>query len=377
MAALKTASSIHQLVERAQAALDRSEPDAAVLFLRRAVDQSKMMEHAPAEVYDMLAEVEISIGETERAERAWLGGIERSGNSSHPSNAERNLYIAQLKEGNDSRRCCQQGIEMLEIRLENMASSGQMAGASVPDPTLEADSVHLLQQKLCAAYCALADLYLTDLCFEESAEQMCQESLDKAMRHNVEDSYEPIQSLASLRLSQHKNEEASQLVMAAYARIVAAAEQHPVDFDHRFAAARILLECAPYAHQCADAALDLLSNLMREDDENIEIWFLMGVGFFQQSPPDIALSREYLNKAGEMLDKERQSMASEDPGGEFPLESQVQLVNEQLALVDKHCEEHGTGDGDGDSDDQDACEDDEEDEQDETRADDGACQDDE
>mmetsp|Transcript_84882 Transcript_84882/g.169884 ORF Transcript_84882/g.169884 Transcript_84882/m.169884 type:complete len:80 (+) Transcript_84882:82-321(+) len=59
-----------------------------------------------------------------------------------------------------------------------------------------------------------------------------------------------------------------------------------------------------------------------------------------------------------MLDHTRQSMEAQ--GVAFPLEEQVQLVNEQLALLDKHCEENGFDSGDEDDDDDEgACEDDE------------------
>ena len=52
---------------------------------------------------------------------------------------------------------------------------------------------------LCTAYCALAELYLTDLCFEEDAEQSCQAALDQSMQYNTTNNHEPVQGLASLR----------------------------------------------------------------------------------------------------------------------------------------------------------------------------------
>jgi hypothetical protein len=225
----------------------------------------------------------------------------------------------------------QLGIELLLARLHEREST--------PTSLESEDEPHALKSKICAGYCGLAELYLTDLCFEDDAEKSCQEALDAAIYHNDADGHEPFQCLASLRLSQGRNQEASDLVMAAYQRICAADAQQPVDFQSRFATSRLLLECAPYSHGCADAALDLLSNMMREDDENIEVWFLMGVGFFQQSPPDTILSREYLNKAGEMLSQIQHSNDAASQG--FSVDNQLRLVNEQLALLEKYCEENG------------------------------------
>jgi hypothetical protein len=158
------------------------------------------------------------------------------------------------------------------------------------------------------------------------------------MMYNVADSHEPLQGLASLRLSQGNVTEASELMTAAYTRIAAADQS--IDSELRLAAVRILLECAPSVPKCADSALDLLSTMIREDDENVETHFLMGVAFFQQSPPDIELSREYLEKAASMLDAVRQSMAGRADAELFPYEAQVQLVKDQLGVIDAYCAEH-------------------------------------
>ena len=289
-----------------------------------------------ANVFDHLAEVEMSLGETERASRAWIRAIEITGNPSDPANAERWLYIAQLQEGDASRQSYTQAISLLQARTRvdptggaAAVSSSSSASSSSSSAAAAAGAESQTRAQLCTAFCALAELYLTDLCFEDDAERACQEALDEAMKHNSTDSHEPIQGMASLRLSQGNHAEASQLMQTAVLRI-----QHanpPIDSEMRLASARLLLECAPYAADAADSALSLLSGIMREDDENVEIWFLMGVAFYQQSPPDLELAKEYLEKARTMLDALRTAMLGE----EFPYEDQVLLVNEQLQLVEK------------------------------------------
>jgi tetratricopeptide (TPR) repeat protein len=298
------------LMREAQKHLDECcDPEAAVELLRRAAQISP---NSP-DVFDLLAEVEMSLGECERASQAWMHIIESSGNPNDAAHAERWLYVAQLQEGIAARDSYLQGIRLLQAR-------GQQEQHS---------------QQICSAYCALAELYLTDLCYEDDAEASCQAALDQALQHDVCQSHEPVQGLASLRLSQNRHAEAVQLIQAAYERINAAQEE--IDSEMRQATCRLLLECAPYEPQCADAALDLLSRLMQEDDENVEIWFMMGVGFFQQSPPDIDMSQEYLNKAKEMLEKVRDNMG----GGIFPHETQLKLVEDQLELVNNYIEEEG------------------------------------
>lgn len=112
---------------------------------------------------------------------------------------------------------------------------------------------------------------------------------------------------------------------------------------------RILLECAPYDAACAECALTLLSNMMLEDDENVETYFLMGVAFFSQSPPDLELATEYLQRARTMLDANRGAWAVEM--GEFPFEEQSRLVDQQVAVVEQYRAEHA-GEAEADEEDE-------------------------
>jgi len=308
MANFSQETDIPALMEEAQRFLDHGDPESAVQLLRRGADISK---NTP-DIFDLLAEVEMSIGETENAARAWMHVIEQSGNPDDISHAERWLYIAQLQEGEKSRESYLQGIKLLQARAQTNPEQ--------------------YQTQLCTAFCALAELYLTDLCFEENAEEACQTALDQAMTFDNTESHEPVQGLASLRLSQNRHADACQLMQVAYERITVSSED--IDGELRLTSCRLLLECAPHQPSLADAALDLLSGLMQEDDENVEVWFMMGVGFYQQSPPDVELSKEYLLEAKGMLDKIKSSV----PVTEFPYQAQLQLIEEQLTLVDSYVE---------------------------------------
>uniref|UniRef100_A0A7S2CWS8 Uncharacterized protein n=1 Tax=Octactis speculum TaxID=3111310 RepID=A0A7S2CWS8_9STRA len=319
------------LMDRAQKAIDVCEPELAVRFMRRA------SEAAPedASILDQLAEVEMGVGETERAGRAWMRAIEVSGNPDHDANAERWLYVAQLREGNGARESYEHGLRLLTARLQAMqASMVHEEGSSESD----------IRAQMCTAYCAVAELYLTDLCLEESAEEACQNALNKAMEFNANESHEPMQGLASLRLSQGMHAEAANLMHSAYERIKSCG--HAMDPELRISTARLLLECAPNVSQCADDALDLLMDSKREDDENVEIWFLMGVGFYQQSPPDLTLAYEYLERAKEMLEKVREALLQENEP--FPYEVQLRLVGEQMKLVEAAALEYPPDSNEGD-----------------------------
>lgn len=58
-------------------------------------------------------------------------------------------------------------------------------------------------------YCSLAELYMTDLCEETDAEDCCEKYVEAALNESP-NSYEAFQTLANMRLSQNRSEEAAE-----------------------------------------------------------------------------------------------------------------------------------------------------------------------
>ncbi|CAM9389606.1 unnamed protein product [Ectocarpus sp. 12 AP-2014] len=237
------------------------------------------------------------------------------------------LYMAQLHEGREALGHYEKGLKLLRKQLADGGGAGE---------TKEAEAA--LRQRACMAYCSVAELFMTDLCFEEDAETRCQDALDGSMRFDY-GGPEPLNAVANLRLSQSRPEEASQSAEEAFRRLALC--EPPPDHEFRVSLAKVLMECSSVNKSCSDKALQVLSGLMQEDDENVELWYLMAVAFNSLQPPDCESARAHLNTAAEMLSKIR--TAQEDMGEEFAFEDQVQLVQEQLEatalLESKHdCE---------------------------------------
>ncbi len=89
------------------------------------------------------------------------------------------------------------------------------------------------RKQMCGAYCSVAELYLTDLCFEENAEKECEQSLnlalelDKLLGQELKEDganrivYTPdaVQAMANLRLCQNRPMEAIPYIIDAYSRM--------------------------------------------------------------------------------------------------------------------------------------------------------------
>lgn len=69
--------------------------------------------------------------------------------------------MAQLHEGRQALAFYEKGLGLLQKQFEDAE-----AGAK--------ENTETLKQRLCLAYCSVGELFLTDLCFEEGAEQRCQ-----------------------------------------------------------------------------------------------------------------------------------------------------------------------------------------------------------
>lgn len=220
--------------------------------------------------------------------------------------------------------------------------------------------MRLQSRQLCGAYCSVAELYLTDLCYEENAESQCEFYVTEALKLIDPSDGQPLvdalQAAASLRLSQQRGEEAARFMLQAYRRMEtgckalaelvglgvsskddddkeSAVELVEVDaannlpgYEFRCQTAKILLECAAALKpctdqanrkrderdgQCVEAAIQVLGSLLAENDEVIEIWYLTGCAFAAMDPPNAELAAFYWQRAMEMLNKVKDGLDQE------------------------------------------------------------------
>lgn len=74
---------------------------------------------------------------------------------------------------------------------------------------------------------------------------------------------------------------------------------------------KLLVECSDVDPTLAELATTLVSDLLCEDDENVELWYLMGVAALACSPPDVETAEQYLQTALEVC------ATSFQPSGKF------------------------------------------------------------
>lgn len=136
----------------------------------------------------------------------------------------------------------------------------------------EEERPELLRQ-LSNIYCAAAELFLTDLCFDEQAEQECGALVGQAIGVDAGNP-EAFRVQADFRLSQENKEGAMESITRALDLLKAMSFDdalYPL-YDQRLALAKLLVEVEQY-----ESASDILEALLEEDEDVIDTWYLFGI----------------------------------------------------------------------------------------------------
>ena len=284
------------------------------------------LELAPDDVrcIDALAELAFQQGDLETAEALFTRGVELAPDGHY----SRHLYLGQLLQGDDAAAAFKRGISLVEALL-----------SSVEAPPRE--EVLQLKRELSKACCSLAELYMTDLCENDGAEQLCENFASRAVEEDGANA-EAYRVLADLRLCQQRVAESKPLLLRTVQLLescyppddgadgsdpsaAAAKLQHsssssvssaadaaaPTEdalaslppYPSRMRAAQIAMELELY-----ESAITMLDRLLAEDDSNMEVWYLIAEAHLHSGDAEAAV--EVLQLADEMLGTALQQLSA-------------------------------------------------------------------
>lgn len=129
-----------------------------------------------------------------------------------------------------------------------------------------------------SVYCSLAELYMTDLCETADAEACCEKYVQAALATSPH-SYEAFQTLANMRLSQDRTEEAAEALAKSiqlWTLIPFESVEYPT-YEFRLTCARLLVEMGSM-----ELAREILTVLSQEDEEILEVWYLLSLCLFSE-----------------------------------------------------------------------------------------------
>ena len=283
--------SAEEAFERGSLFTHSGQPDLALPFLERAVQLSPNN----TEALDLLGEVCVDLGDYGKATEMFKRSIAISPNEA----GTKWMFLGQLSTGSTALEYYKKGIELLEGDSENPNRSKELARSHI----------------------AVAELYLTDLCMEPNAEQACEFAVSQAENFDPK-SAEVLQTKASMRLSQSRPLEAHEALKdVATTLLQTQLEDREVPFEFCVQTCRLLVEVDD-----RPLAIQLLENLLREDDENVEIWILLG-HCHSSSDNDAAI--ECFERAQALLE----SFLQVDPTDEL-FKAQLDHVRESLKQIE-------------------------------------------
>lgn len=226
---------------------------------------------------NLLGEICVELGEQERATQYFLLAVNADPDGTIPDEAgggaEKFLWLAQLSEegGADSVKWFQKGVAALKTQVaaleaNSSASNGAMETGDRDIAVLEK------RAKIATALCGVSEIYMTDLSWDENAEQQCEALITEALMLAPENA-EVLQTVASVRLSQLKVEDAQSALRRSLGlwKDLDPEDDAVPDFSSRISLARLLMEA-----ELEVEAMEVLQRLAMEDDQSVEACYLGG-----------------------------------------------------------------------------------------------------
>lgn len=278
---------VEELLVEASDALERSEPEVATLPAQEALRTLEATQdnvgidtllEAAAQGKPTLplalvlnADINLALGQVDKARSQYKRATNIDGDGALIS-AEPWLQLAQLCEegGKKSIEYFDKAIEVMKNEIEVLQDEEAME--------IE-NAQQILDTRRCEvadALCGMAEVYMTDLSWEENAEASCERLVTEAVAVCPEDlSSGVLQTLASVRISQQRLDDARQALnksMQIWKDLPEDVEDHRrPDFASRISLARLLMET-----EVESDAMNVLEGLVKEDDQSVEAWYLGG-----------------------------------------------------------------------------------------------------
>ncbi|KAH9865552.1 hypothetical protein J1614_009137 [Plenodomus biglobosus] len=265
----KAKASPQELLTQAATLLQTSQPEEALVAARRALNLLQPDSKPTAAVLpalNLLGEINVELGDPDAAKEAFQAAIVIDPEGANDG-AEKFLWMAQLNEegGAESVRWFQKGIEVLKREMSEL--EGKLVKKAEIEELLEEK-----RQKIANSLCGIAEVYMTDLSWEEDAEARCDAAVTEALLV-APNNPEPLQTLASVRISQLRHDDAKSALTKSMElwKDLDPDDPRVPDYSTRISLSRLLMET-----EMEDEAIEVLERLVGENDGSVEAWYLGG-----------------------------------------------------------------------------------------------------
>jgi predicted Zn-dependent protease len=217
---------------------------------------------------DTYAETCIHVGDLEKAEEL----LSKSVKLKPEEGASKYMNLGQISKGMQSVQFYFKGIEILKKEKIILDKTN--------DLTKEEYGQAIIANKnnVISGLCSIAEIYMTDECFADNAEQTCEQVLTEAITLD-NNNFEALQLMASFKISQSKKEEAVQFLTRSKDAWQLAEELPP--YELRVNALKLFLELEQF-----EISASVAEDLIAENDCDPEIWYLYAFSLAPNEPTD-------------------------------------------------------------------------------------------
>ncbi|KAK7691030.1 hypothetical protein QCA50_006133 [Cerrena zonata] len=260
--------SISSLLEKAQTLVVQCDYGLAQRFAQRILER----EPRSVEAKEVLGVTQLETGDIDSAKQTFLTLIPPHPDAPSPPPVSAHLYLAQLSD-DDPHSALQHYQAAVNIMNAQLKGKERADNSTTPEDESE------VRQNIVRALIGMVEIWMDpsyDLCFDPAAEKTCEDLLNLALQVDPGNS-EALQSLASVRLSQQRPDDAKQYLEQAWTswKDFEADDSRLPPIPTRLALVRLFLELSLFT-----PALLVLQGIMAFDDQEVEAWYLEGWCFF-------------------------------------------------------------------------------------------------
>ncbi|THH20730.1 hypothetical protein EW146_g683 [Bondarzewia mesenterica] len=261
--------SVAALLEKAQELIVQCNYELAGRFVERVLEWSPN----DKEALEMQGVLLLETGNLDAAKQTFQSLISSDTDASSLTPPAAHLYLAQLSD-DDPQLALQHyraAVDILFVQLKGKERVVESAASKNDEQEIKNTIVRALIGQV--------EIWMDpayDLCFDPAAEKNCEDLLNLALRTDPEN-VEALQSLASVRMSQQRPNDAKTILEKAWSSWKDLEPDDPnlPPIPSRLGLTKLFLELSLFT-----PALLALQGIMAADDEEVEAWYLEGWCFF-------------------------------------------------------------------------------------------------
>lgn len=264
-----------ELLAQATAFLENGDPETAAKIAVVAYEHIGENGRQAGAALSLLGQIHVELAEVETARAFFAAAVKTDEDGTLPEDLgggpEKFLWLAQLSEegGQDSVAWFERGAAALRSQIQSLTESldSRPLTRDVQEATIAEK-----RKRLAETLSAVVEVYMTDLSWEEDAEQRCEALITEATMLAPE-SAETWQTVANVRISQTRTEEAQEALKRSLGLWSDLAPEDPAvpPFPTRVSLARLLIEV-----DMEKQAMEVTERLIDEDDRSVEVLYLGG-----------------------------------------------------------------------------------------------------